>query len=145
MKDKTLRHYFLDSFLRQGPKRAVAFLREGRKETEISYIALNLLVNRMAHTIKDSGVEKGDRVVFFLEKSLFRVIGHLALQKLGVVSVPINPQFKRFEVEYLLKDADPKLVISGRVQQTMIREIDPDLNVMVTDTQIPFQDLNLFR
>jgi malonyl-CoA/methylmalonyl-CoA synthetase len=144
MKDKTLSRCFLDSFLRQRSKRAIAFFREGRVETEISYIELNRLVNRMAHTLQTLGVEKGDRVIFFLEKSLLLVIGHIALQKLGAVSVPLNPQFKTFEMEYLLKDADPKLVISGSTQQTMVREIDPSLNIKALNPRVPFQDLDFF-
>jgi malonyl-CoA/methylmalonyl-CoA synthetase len=60
----------------------------------------------------ESGGEKGDRVVLFLNKSLLFVVAHLSLQKIGDIAVPLNPGFKPSEMAYLLGDADPKLILS---------------------------------
>ena len=82
-------------FLTQKEKRAITFLRNGEVETKISYRELDLDSNRMANTFTDLGVEKGDRVILFIQKSLIFVIAHLALQKIGAIAVPLNPGFKQ--------------------------------------------------
>jgi malonyl-CoA/methylmalonyl-CoA synthetase len=145
MTGKSLRDCFQETFLRQGNKTAVTFLRRGAKETEVSYQELNQGADRLANTFLDLGVRKGDRVVFFFEKSLFFVAAHLAVQKLGAVSVPLNPGFKKSEMAYLLGDVEAALVLCGPSQKPLIREIDPGVKTLVIDPQTPYQDLGLLK
>jgi malonyl-CoA/methylmalonyl-CoA synthetase len=84
-------------------------------------------------------------VVFFFDKSLFFVAAHLAVQKLGAVSVPLNPGFKKSEMAYLLGDVKAALVLCGPNQEPMIKEIDPELKTLVIDPQTPYQDLGLLK
>jgi len=100
--------------------------------------------NRMANTFLALGVEKGDRVILFIEKSLIFVVAHLALQKLGAISVPLNTGFKKSEMEYLLKDAEAKVILLEPEKETFIREIDPGLTTLAVDTQKAYQDLDIF-
>ena len=83
-----------ESFLFRKDKSAITFLRHGRIETDISFLELEKSANRVANTFLALGVKKGDRVILFIEKSLMFVVAHLALQKLGAISVPLNPGFK---------------------------------------------------
>jgi len=145
MTGQTLTQCFQDSCLRLGEKNAITFLRKDRRETEISYLALERDANRLANTFLELGVVQGDRVVFFFDKSLFFVVAHLAVQKLGAVSVPLNPGFKRSEMAYLLGDAKAALVLCGSSQEPMIREIAPETRTCVIDTQKPYQDLGFFK
>ena len=39
-------------------------------------------------------------------------------------------------MEYLIEDADPKLVVSGIAQEQMLMNIDPNLNIMVVDSLV---------
>ena len=145
MGNVSLKDCFMDSFSRLGEKKAITFLREGKIETEISYIELNEDSNRLANTFHDWGVEKGDRVILFLQKSLIPVIAHLALQKIGAIAVPLNPGFKKSEMEYLLGDAEPKLVLSEPEKKAIVKEGDPGVTNRVIQTQIPYQNLDFFR
>jgi len=145
MTGETLRDCFEDTFLRLGKKTAITFLRRGREETQISYLELDRDANRLANAFLEMGVKKGDRVVFFFDKSLFFVVAHLAVQKLGAVAVPLNPGFKKSEMAYLLGDVKAALVLSGAAQESNIREIDPELRTLVIDPQRPYQDLDFFK
>ncbi|GAJ05128.1 unnamed protein product, partial [marine sediment metagenome] len=71
----------------------------------------------MANILIDKGVARGDRVILYLHKSLGLVVAHLALQKIGAVTVPLNPGFTPSEMTYLIKDAEPKMVIAGPEQE----------------------------
>ena len=145
MTDECLRNCFHDTFVRQGNKTAITLLKRGQKETEISYLELDQDAGRVANAFLEMGVKKGDRVVFFFDKSLFFVVAHLAVQKLGAVSVPLNPGFKKSEMAYLLGDVKAALVLSGPAQNSLIKDIDPGLKTMVMDPQCPYQDLDFFR
>ena len=140
----SLKDCFRDSSIAQGEKKAISFLREGVVETELSYKKLNQDSNRMANTFLETGVTKGDRVLLFLPKSLGFVVAHLAIQKIGAIGVPLNPGFKRSEMEYLLEDTQAKLVLSGPEQEAALKEIDPKLTTIVIDTERPYQECDFF-
>ena len=95
----SLTECFSNSFLACKDMPAITFLRNGRVETQISYLELERDANRMANTFVGLGVEKGDRVILFITKSLIFVVAHLALQKLGAISIPLNPGFKKSEMQ----------------------------------------------
>lgn len=142
---ESLKDCFVDSISKQGEKEAITFLREGNLETELSYEELDLDSNRLANIFRGLGVEKGDRVILFFPKSVIVVVAHLALQKIGAIAVPLNPGFKQSEMEYFIKDADAKLLLSGPEQEAMIKKIDPNLNYLLIDTQKRYHDLDFFR
>jgi malonyl-CoA/methylmalonyl-CoA synthetase len=145
MGEGTLRDCFERSFLERAEKKAIAFQRQGKIETEISYLKLEHDANRMANTFAEMGVEKGDRVIFFFEKSLFYVVAYIALQKLGAISVPLNPGFKKSEMEYLIADADPKMVLVDEERQRIIDALNTQAKTMVIHSRLPYEDLDYFR
>jgi malonyl-CoA/methylmalonyl-CoA synthetase len=140
-----LRDYFTASFVKQKKRTAITFLRKGRIETEISYQQLHRDSNRMAYLFQELGVERTDRVVIFIQKSLVFVVAHLALQKIGAISVPLNPGFKKSELAYLLQDADAKLILAEPEKAQIIKEIEPNLGMRVVDTRRPYQDIDFFH
>jgi len=142
---ESFRDCFTESFLSRKEKQAITFLRNGKVETEISYQQLDQDTYRMANTFRALGVERGDRVILLIQKSLIFVVAHLAVQKLGAISVPLNPGFKKSEMQYLLQDAQAKVILTDPGKETLIREIDPNLRNLVIDTQKPYQDLDVFH
>jgi malonyl-CoA/methylmalonyl-CoA synthetase len=136
---------FIKSFIFHENKSAITFLRDGRIETEISYLELHQDINRMANVFLMRGVAKGDRVILFIHKSLILVVAHLALQKIGAIGVPLNTGFKKSELQYLLNDAEAKLILAEPAKEALIREIDPTLSSLIIDTQKPYHDLTVLR
>jgi len=145
MGGKSLGNCFTASFLKQEKRKAVTFLRDGEIESEISYLQLQQDSNRMARTFLELGVAKSDRVILCIQKSLIFVIAHLALQKIGAIAVPLNPGFKKSEMDYLLQDADAKLILSEPDKAHLIKEIDPNLTTRIVDTQKAYEDIDFFR
>ena len=145
MDDGSLSALFSATAAKSPNKRALTFCRNGIEETKFTYADLEQDANRMANTLLDWGVRKGDRIVFCLEKGPFFVVAHLASQKIGAISVPLNPGFKKAELCYLLGDAEPKVVFAGEAQAKRIGEIDPRLKISVIDTKRPYQDVPFFR
>jgi malonyl-CoA/methylmalonyl-CoA synthetase len=140
---ESLGDIFTAAFLMLKEKPAITFLRDGKAETEISYFELNRDTNRMANIFLNQGIKKGDRVILFIQKSLIVVVAHLALQKIGAISVPLNTGFKKSELQYLLYDAQASLILLEPAGEALIRDIDPNLSRLIIDTQKPYRDLDI--
>jgi malonyl-CoA/methylmalonyl-CoA synthetase len=142
---ETLDQCLSHSLRQRDGKRAITLVRKGVVETEISYGELGRDANRMANTLLRLGLQKRERVMLFLNKCLFQVIASLAIQKTGAITVPVNPGFRKGEISYLMKDAQPRLVICGPEQSKVFKEIDSALSPIVIDSESPFQEVDFYR
>jgi len=142
---RSLKECFVDTALAMSKKTAISFVRDGILETQLSYSELDLDSNCMANTLLDFGVKKGDRVIILLPKSLFFVVAYIALLKIGAIAVPLNPGFRKSELEYFIQDADPELIISGTEQEAIIRDTGSKAKNVVINTQEPYGDEDFFR
>ena len=145
MSNQCLKDLFKASCDKYDAKTAISFVRDGNVETEISYRDLERDSNRLANTFLDRGIRTGDRIILFFPKSLFFVLSYLALQKIGGIAVPINPGFKEGELSYLLKDAQPSLVLAGKEQNRLMKKTNLDIAVEKIDTDIPYKDIKFFK
>lgn len=88
----------------------IAYIFFGR---EISWRELAQATRKLAGYLKEHGVGKGDHVGLYLQNCPQYVIAHYAIQMLGAVITPLNPQYKAAEVEYQLNNAEARAVICG--------------------------------
>ncbi|MGD8411804.1 MAG: AMP-binding protein [Desulfobacterales bacterium] len=145
MDGTSLQDCFRLSFLKQERRKAITFVRDGEIETELTYLQLHRDSNRLASTFQKIGVTQKDRVILCIQKSLIFVVAHLALQKIGAICVPLNPGFKKSEMDYLLQDADARLILAEPDNERLVQEIDPKLNAQIVDTQKPYSEIDFFR
>ena len=89
---------------------AGAVLTYGDIEQESRQLALGFL---------GTGVAKGDRVAYQLQKSPSALIVHLALLRCGAIQVPLNPDYSDEEVAALLGDAEPVLLIRPTARELL--------------------------
>ena len=69
----------------------------------------NNRVNQMARALQAKGIQKGDRVAGLLANGNEFLEILFACSKLGVIMVPLNFRLAAPELEYILKDSEPKL------------------------------------
>ena len=141
---ETLAHLFDQTALRLKGKKAILFLRKGKLESQITYSSLQQISNRVANGLIEMGLKKGERVILFMAKSMEQVIFHLGVQKVGAISVILNPGFKKDEMYYFLKDTDAKIVIVGKREEALLRSIDEKRLTLSIDTEPPFTEEKLF-
>ena len=82
---------------------------------ELSYADLAETSSRFAGGLQRLGVEPGDRVGVHLPNLPQFIIAIWGILKAGAVPTPMNPQLRRREIGYQLRDADAKLLL-GLVQ-----------------------------
>ena len=82
------------------------------KEERLTYRRLDRLSDLLAEGLIARGVKKGDRVGLFLENSCEYVIAYFGILKIGAVVVGLNSQYVARELEVLLNDCSPKIIIT---------------------------------
>jgi malonyl-CoA/methylmalonyl-CoA synthetase len=110
----------------------------------VTYSSLKKVSDRVASGLKEMRLEKGDRVILYMPKSVEAVVIHLGIQKAGGISVILNPGFKRDEVAYFLKDTDAKIIVVGKKEEGVIRSLDAKRLILSVDTESPFSEEKLF-
>ncbi len=141
---ETLADLFDQAALRRSEKQAILFLRKGRLESQLTFSSLYQISNRVANALVEMGLKKGDRTILFMPKSMDQVVFHLGIQKIGAISVILNPGFKKDEMDYFLKDTDSQVVIVGKKEEALIRSIAGKQSVLCIDTEAPFSEAKLF-
>lgn len=81
------------------------------QEHRISYQQLKEATDRLAGSLADLSLEKGDRVALMLPNIPHFVMTYFALLKLGITIVPVSIYFKADEIRHQLEDAEVKGII----------------------------------
>jgi malonyl-CoA/methylmalonyl-CoA synthetase len=142
--DETLAHLFSKTSLRLGTKETILFIRKGRLESQISYSHVCQISNRVARGLMEIGLKKGERVILLMSKSIEQVILHLGIQKVGAISVILNPGFKKNEMDFSLKDTGAKIIFAGKKEGALIQSINKKGLTFFVDTETPFSEDKLF-
>ncbi|GJM35686.1 MAG: acid--CoA ligase [Saprospiraceae bacterium] len=108
----------------------------------LKFEQLNKLGNRLAHELSVSyNLQKGDRVAVLAENCLEYLMLLAAAQKMGFILVPLNYRLAVAEIDFLLNDAQPQLVI-----------VEDRFNQLLAETKVfpklpciwPLEDLKHF-
>ncbi len=86
----------------------------------LSYKELNERANRIAHRLMELGVGVGDLVAFELPRTgdLFAVM--LGILKAGGAYLPIDPEYPRDRISYMLSDSHSKLCITEETLPSLL-------------------------
>jgi acetyl-CoA synthetase len=101
----------------------------GGAET-LTYGALRDLSNATANLLEAYGLQEGDRVGVLLPQSVETAYTHIAVFKMGAISIPLFTLFGEEALEHRLRDAAAKAVVTnaeGAARLAPIRERLPDL------------------
>jgi len=89
----------------------------------LTFGELDRLANRLAHRFAtEYRIKKGDRVAVLAENCLEYIVLFCTAQKTGCILVPLNYRLSPAEIDFLLRDAKPKLVIGESKFQTQLKQ-----------------------
>lgn len=84
------------------------------RDRTITYGDLERRSNRLAHLLEELGVQRGDRVGLYLDKSLESVLGAYGIMKAGAAYVPLDPQAPPSRVGYICGDCDIRVLLTEK-------------------------------
>jgi 2-furoate---CoA ligase len=91
-------------------------------ERPLSYRQWDARTNQLARALGALGVTHGDRVALVTGNGEPMASAHLACQKLGAASVPLNVRYAPAELAYCLKDSEPTALFSDDSTAQLVRE-----------------------
>jgi len=78
---------------------------------ELSYQALQEKADLIARRLQARGLGQGDIVGLYTARSLDMMVGILAILKAGGAYLPIDPEYPKDRIDFMLEDADVKVVL----------------------------------
>ncbi|KOX09245.1 hypothetical protein ADL05_26815, partial [Nocardiopsis sp. NRRL B-16309] len=72
---------------------------------QLSYAALDQWANRIAHLLRDRGVDRGSLVGLCVPRSTEMVAALLGILKAGAAYVPLDPAYPRERLSFMASDA----------------------------------------
>jgi amino acid adenylation domain-containing protein len=103
---------------------------------QLTYAALERQVNQLAHALLRRGLQPGDVVGLYLERSLDAIVGMLAILKAGGVYLPLETGLPAERLAYMLADAQVKILLT-------IDDTIDDWRFTIDDLRLAIGDLRL--
>ncbi|MDQ0273892.1 amino acid adenylation domain-containing protein/non-ribosomal peptide synthase protein (TIGR01720 family) [Cytobacillus purgationiresistens] len=82
------------------------------KNNPFTYEEINKQANRLARSLQNKMVQKGDRIGVMLRRSDKLIITLLAILKTGATYVPIDPDYPEDRIAFMANDSEVKCIIA---------------------------------
>lgn len=118
-----------------GDRPAVIF-----KDSPVTYSELEARVKRLARSLQELGIGRGDKVAVMLDNCPEFIVSYFACAYLGAVAVPVNIFYKERELEYLLRDSDAVALVANPVFAefySKIEEKPPGFKWLIVNGEYP--------
>lgn len=106
-------------------------------DARLSYDTLNRRCNRLAHRLLQVGVQQGEIVGLYLDKSYRIVVSTIGLWKAGAAYVPFDPSYPADRIQFMMRDTGSHRIITHRHYADRLREmladVCPDLQIVDID------------
>ncbi|NIM15003.1 MAG: amino acid adenylation domain-containing protein [Candidatus Aminicenantes bacterium] len=83
------------------------------RDEQLTYGELNGRANRLAWVLRSKGIGPDCIVGLLTERSQEMMIGMLGIMKAGGAYLPIDPGYPRERIDYILKDSNASLLLTG--------------------------------
>ena len=110
-----------DDWATRAPDRvAIIDLTDGRRD--VSYGELRRMADGLAQELVARGVKLGDRVGVLRSQGVWTAAAHIAIWKIGAISIPLFKLFMRDALQSRLRDAGADLIITDAEGAGMLEE-----------------------
>ncbi len=121
-------HDLLTASARRHPDRTA--VEDG--DRTLTYAELDAASNRVANLLRERGVERGDRVGLFLEKSLESIVGLYGALKAGAAYVPLDPRSPTSRLGYIVRDCGIRVLLTGAEKADAWSDLTADASPLHT-------------
>ncbi|MGL4445526.1 MAG: acyl-CoA synthetase [Alsobacter sp.] len=108
---------------------------------DVTFAALRAMSNRLANLLAAEGIGQGDRVGVLLPQMTETAAAHVAVFKLGGISIPLFTLFGEEALQHRLGDSGARAVVTNRDGATKLAGIRASLPalglVLCTDPDVP--------
>lgn len=127
-KEKTIVNLFEEQVEKTPDDIAVVF-----EYQKLTYKELNERANSLALYLKNNGVRATDVVGIFLDKSLESIVSILATLKCGATFMPIDINYPKARIDFMLKDANCKIVLTSYALENQLSLLNRTIKALNID------------
>src|SRR6185369_121140 len=98
---------------------AVAVVYEGE---QLTYDELNRRANQLANYLREMGVGAEEKVGLCVERSVEMIVGLLGVMKAGGAYLPLDANYPRERLAYMIKDAECRIILCKHSQHEKVIE-----------------------
>jgi len=118
----------------EAPDRPGLIFEDGR---EFTYEELDTNASGTARVLEDSGVERGERVAIYMQNRPELVFSLIGCWKCGAVPVPVNIMYKTEELEKVLDNTSPVVLIASRKNPKVVNRFVDRLDAVYITGEDP--------
>ena len=125
-------YYFLEESAALYPDRPVIIYQdsaEGDEPVAKTYRQLDAESTRFAAALVSLGVERGDRVAYYIQNSPELIAGFYGILKAGAVPVPCNVMYRAEELAYHLNDSGAKVLLCEAELYSTVHQVIAETDV----------------
>ncbi|MDA0939119.1 MAG: amino acid adenylation domain-containing protein, partial [Proteobacteria bacterium] len=115
--NKTVHELFEEVAVKQPDRTAIVY-----EDKQVSYGVLNNRANQLSHLLHQEGVRVDKLVGISAPRGIELVIGMLSILKAGGGYVPLDPEYPRERLNYMLKDADIDILLTVRKLSNLYKD-----------------------
>ncbi|MDN3579773.1 non-ribosomal peptide synthetase [Mucilaginibacter flavus] len=108
-KDKALHHLIAEQAFNNPDKTALVF-----EERSLTFKNVNEAANKLARHLLTYNIKTGDIIGLALDRSPEMVISLLAILKTGAAYVPLDPEYPKDRVEFMMEDSAAKILLTSQ-------------------------------
>lgn len=116
-------HQVCDGWAAREPERLAMIDMTGNAPRDLTYRDLWTLSRRVEAELLDRGVLRGDRVGVLLSQSPLCAAAHIAIWRIGAISVPLFTLFQKGALESRLTDSGAGLVVTDEAGAKQVRKL----------------------
>lgn len=109
LKEKPFHHFFNECATQYADKTAISF--HGRS---LTYKEVQESSNKLANILIDYDIQTGDVIGLALDRSPEMIISLLAILKSGAAYVPLDPEYPKNRIEFMLEDSAAKVLLTSK-------------------------------
>jgi amino acid adenylation domain-containing protein len=107
------------------------------RNDSITYGEFDKMTDKLAVTLINSGIKKGDRVGIYINKSIPSIVSIFGILKAGAVYVPLDPKAPIERISYIIKNCGIECVLTSTVKFNSLTQIFSDniplKTIIITD------------
>jgi amino acid adenylation domain-containing protein len=88
----------------------------------LTYEQLDRATTRMARSLRNAGVQRGDRVGIYMQKSLASVVSIFGILKAGAAYVPLDANAPAKRLAYITRDCDIRVLLTSAAKLKALPE-----------------------
>ena len=125
-----------DSWADEAPERvAIVDLNAGRDD--VTYARLRKMADALAYGLVARGVKRGDRVGVLRSQDAWCAASHIAIWKIGAISIPLFKLFKQDALTSRVRDAGAQIVVTDEEGLALLASLDEIEPLIPEQTDLP--------